>query len=157
MSTSTFARTLAAAAAAVGVLAAGATGAHAFDTTGISGVSDADSQRNPEQVIVDSDGNVSPYTASSTPSAKAVPDCVGHYKPGNEPCKAALTPLGAFTTHKGCENRGRYLMANVHKETASGRVGYYNWGCTQVNGGYLVAMVGLVKVTDTNATHKYWG
>lgn len=66
--------------------------------------------------------------------------------------------MNSFPTLKKCNNEGRYLMAKVHKETADGtRIGYYTWGCTKVKGGYTLAMAGLVKVTDTNATHDYWG
>lgn len=87
-----------------------------------------------------------------------VKGCVGHYKSGNAPCEAGQLTVGTGGTHKGCDKRARQLMATVHKQTNDGRVGYYTYGCTEVDGDYLVNMVGLVKVTDSNSTHDgYWG
>lgn len=147
-----------AAVATVGLLGAGGAGSQAVTPDGgPSSAEEAPASAESVQVIVDSNGNMSAIGDRRSRSAKAVPDCVGHYKPGNAPCQAGQVGGGAYKTHKGCENQGRWLMANVHEPAGNDRIGYYTWGCTEVTGGYLLALAGFVKVFDTNATHSYWG
>jgi len=144
-------RTAFATVAALGLVGTGALGASAAVDSGSAG---ADEQPTSERVIVGSDGSMTP---ASDVQAQ-VKDCVGHYKYGNAPCSAGKLTAGTFASHKGCSNQGRYLMATVHKKTADGRVGWYTYGCTEAGGNYILSMAGLVKVTDTNATHDdYWG
>lgn len=149
MQTSKMMRGGCAALASIGLVGAGAVSADAV-AADAQGVPIEESVSDFNQVIVEKNGTLTP-SALSTAKAKR---CKGHYKRGNKPCRVGSVPGGTFKTLKGCRKHGRFLMANVHRKTNSGRIGYYTYGCTKaVRGGYMLDMAGFVYVFDTNATH----